>query len=88
MKSANSTYYVTVIEDTETNQIIGAASLIFERKFIRECAAVSDLTNYSIIKHDYKRLLLFPERYHRRSGCLRPVQRTAAGEIVRLSITT
>ena len=56
MKSANSTYYVTVIEDTETNQIIGAASLIFERKFIRECAAVSDLTQ-TIIKYSYKSLI-------------------------------
>lgn len=31
-------YYVTVIEDTRSKKIIGAASLIIERKFIRGCA--------------------------------------------------
>ncbi|KAL5285466.1 GNPNAT1 family protein [Megaselia abdita] len=30
-------YYVTVIEDTRSKTIIGAASLVIERKFIRGC---------------------------------------------------
>lgn len=38
---ASGDYYVTVIEDTRKNQIIGAASLIIERKFIHNCAVVS-----------------------------------------------
>lgn len=38
---ANGDYYVTVIEDTRTNTIIGSATLIVERKFIRNCALVS-----------------------------------------------
>ena len=41
MKNCQGTYYTTVIEDTETSQIIGAATLIVERKFIHECATVS-----------------------------------------------
>ncbi|XP_067618821.1 probable glucosamine 6-phosphate N-acetyltransferase isoform X2 [Eurosta solidaginis] len=35
---ASGDYYVTVIEDTRKNEIIGAASLIVERKFIHNCA--------------------------------------------------
>lgn len=38
---ASGDYYVTVIEDTRKNEIIGAASLIIERKFIHNCAVVS-----------------------------------------------
>ncbi|XP_055380945.1 probable glucosamine 6-phosphate N-acetyltransferase isoform X2 [Condylostylus longicornis] len=34
---ANGDYYVTVIEDTRINRIIGAASLIIEHKFIHDC---------------------------------------------------
>lgn len=33
-------YYVTVIEDTRKGEIIAAASLIVERKFIHHCAMV------------------------------------------------
>ncbi|XP_053947078.1 probable glucosamine 6-phosphate N-acetyltransferase isoform X1 [Anastrepha ludens] len=35
---ASGDYYVTVIEDTRKDEIIGAASLIVERKFIHNCA--------------------------------------------------
>ncbi|KAH8404692.1 hypothetical protein KR215_007102, partial [Drosophila sulfurigaster] len=38
---ASGDYYVTVIEDTRKGEIIGAASLIIERKFIHNCAVVS-----------------------------------------------
>ncbi|XP_017846945.1 probable glucosamine 6-phosphate N-acetyltransferase isoform X2 [Drosophila busckii] len=35
---ASGDYFVTVIEDTRKNEIIGAASLVLERKFIHNCA--------------------------------------------------
>lgn len=35
---ASGDYFVTVIEDTRKNEIIGAASLIIERKFIHGCS--------------------------------------------------
>lgn len=38
---ASGDYFVTVVEDTRKNEIIGAASLIIERKFIHNCAIVS-----------------------------------------------
>lgn len=34
---ANGDYYITVIEDTRYNKIIGSASLVIERKFIHGC---------------------------------------------------
>lgn len=33
-------YYVTVIEDTRINQLIGSATLVIEHKFIHECGEV------------------------------------------------
>jgi len=35
---ASGDYYVTVIEDTRRNKIIGSATLILEKKFIHNCA--------------------------------------------------
>ncbi|KAH8342127.1 hypothetical protein KR059_012609, partial [Drosophila kikkawai] len=35
---ASGDYFVTVIEDTRKNEIIGAASLVIERKFIHNCS--------------------------------------------------
>uniref|UniRef100_A0A1I8PCI7 Glucosamine 6-phosphate N-acetyltransferase n=1 Tax=Stomoxys calcitrans TaxID=35570 RepID=A0A1I8PCI7_STOCA len=35
---ASGDYFVTVIEDTRKNEIIGAATLVIERKFIHNCA--------------------------------------------------
>jgi len=35
---ASGDYFVTVIEDTRKNKIIGSATLVVERKFIRNCA--------------------------------------------------
>lgn len=34
------TYYVTVIEDTRTSQLIGSATLVIEYKFIHGCGLV------------------------------------------------
>lgn len=33
-------YYVTVIEDTRINQLIGSATLVIEHKFIHNCGLV------------------------------------------------
>lgn len=38
MKACKDTYFITVIEDTITNRIIGAATLVIEQKFIHGCA--------------------------------------------------
>lgn len=46
-------YYVTVIEDTRVNQIIGAASLIVERKFIRGCALRARLEDV-VVNNTYR----------------------------------
>ncbi|XP_063698967.1 probable glucosamine 6-phosphate N-acetyltransferase isoform X2 [Culicoides brevitarsis] len=35
---ASGDYFVTVIEDTRKNKIIGSATLVLEKKFIRNCA--------------------------------------------------
>ncbi|GFR58481.1 glucosamine-6-phosphate N-acetyltransferase [Elysia marginata] len=39
MKACEDTYYVTVIEDTTSNQVIGSATLVKEQKFIHHCTA-------------------------------------------------
>uniref|UniRef100_T1H7G6 Glucosamine 6-phosphate N-acetyltransferase n=1 Tax=Megaselia scalaris TaxID=36166 RepID=T1H7G6_MEGSC len=44
---------VTVIEDTRVNQIIGAASLIVERKFIRGCALRARLEDV-VVNNTYR----------------------------------
>jgi hypothetical protein len=41
MKECPNTYYVTVIEDTATSQIVASATLVVEQKFIHHCAMVS-----------------------------------------------
>jgi len=38
MRQCKGEYYVTVIEDMLTGQVIGSATLTIEKKFIRECA--------------------------------------------------
>ena len=38
MKASNGSYYITVIEDMDKNEVIGVATLVVEKKFIRECA--------------------------------------------------
>ena len=50
MKSSKGGYYVTVVEDTTTNQVIGAATLVVEQKFIHSLATVgSDLSVMRIL---------------------------------------
>ena len=43
MKQSQGNYYVTVLEDTRTNEIIGNATLLVEQKFIHSCGLVSNL---------------------------------------------
>lgn len=45
---ASGDYYVTVIEDTRKNKIIGSATLVLEKKFIRNCAIVSGSVSIEI----------------------------------------
>ncbi|KAF6201836.1 hypothetical protein GE061_004231 [Apolygus lucorum] len=39
MKSCENTYYVTVIEDTNTGEVIGTGTLLIEQKIIHSCAS-------------------------------------------------
>lgn len=41
MKNSHGTYYCTVIIDTTKDRVVGASTLLMERKFIRGCAWVS-----------------------------------------------
>uniref|UniRef100_A0A146MBL6 Glucosamine 6-phosphate N-acetyltransferase n=1 Tax=Lygus hesperus TaxID=30085 RepID=A0A146MBL6_LYGHE len=38
MKSCENTYYITVIEDTNTGKVIGSGTLLVEQKIIHSCA--------------------------------------------------
>lgn len=46
-------YYITVIEDTRTSKIIGAASLITEFKFIHECGLRARLEDV-VVNNTYR----------------------------------
>merc|ERR1711983_359920 len=58
MKNCNSTYYVIVIEDTTVagGLIIGAASMVMERKFIHSCGSVGRLEDV-VVSDQYRYLL-------------------------------
>ena len=43
MRDCNSTYYVVVLEDSTLGQVVGAATLVLERKFIHSCGSVGRL---------------------------------------------
>ena len=51
MKSSGD-YFVTVIEDTRKNEIIGSATLVVENKFIHECGSVS--TDFKAVVFDLR----------------------------------
>lgn len=44
---AKGDYFVTVIEDTRKQLIIGAATLVIEHKFIHDCGLVSEFLTFS-----------------------------------------
>lgn len=52
-------YYVTVIEDTRINQLIGSATLVIEHKFIHECGEVMEDSLYSAIQFIFKSIIDF-----------------------------
>ena len=81
MKSCQSTYFNTVIVDKTTDKVIGAATLIVERKFIHSCANVRILISKSI--QPFKNVFS-SARNHRRSYCQRPVSRKISWKIVSL----
>jgi hypothetical protein len=83
MKRCPNTYYVTVIEDTQLGQVIGAATLVTELKFIRNCALVIWLNLLQKLNKNYCILL------ERQTGgrCRQwQLQRKTAGKIVSLFI--
>merc|ERR1719443_1454205 len=43
MKECSGTYYVIVIEDLENKRVIGAATMVMEKKFIHSCGSVGRL---------------------------------------------
>jgi len=51
MKQCPGTYFVVVIEDVEKSQVVGAATLIVEQKFIHNAASVSCVCSYSWMLH-------------------------------------
>ncbi|XP_015931082.1 probable glucosamine 6-phosphate N-acetyltransferase [Parasteatoda tepidariorum] len=53
MKSAKNRYFITVIEDLTTNQIIGTATLFVERKFIHSAGLRGRLEDV-VISNDYR----------------------------------
>lgn len=54
---AKGDYFVTVIEDTRKELIIGAATLVIEHKFIHDCGLVRNLLLHFILKNILKKLL-------------------------------
>lgn len=61
MRSAGDVYYVTVIEDTSKQAVIGAATLVVEQKFIHNCAKVRtlEIINSKFINENYDKNILF-----------------------------
>lgn len=53
MKECPNTYYVTVIEDTATSQIVASAALVVEQKFIHNCAVRGRLEDV-VVSDDYR----------------------------------
>lgn len=53
MKQCKDLYYITVIEDTVTNQVVGSATLAIERKFIHSTGLRGRLEDV-VINSDYR----------------------------------
>lgn len=87
MKSCKGTYYVTVIEDTFTHEIIGAATLVVEQKFIRGCAKVRPFYLISLfLDHFIFFVKIFLERNYWRGCGIRSVSRPTIGKAVSAKI--
>jgi len=53
MKRKSGTYNVMVLEDTDTKQIIGAATLLVEEKFIHKCSQVGRIEDV-VVSDQYR----------------------------------
>ena len=53
MRDCNSTYYVIVLEDRELGRVVGAATLVMERKFIHSCGSVGRLEDV-VVSDNYR----------------------------------
>jgi len=53
MKNGNQTYFITVVEDTALNKIIGATTLVVEKKFIHECGSVGRVEDV-VVSNEYR----------------------------------
>lgn len=53
MRNSQDMYYCTVIVDQNKNQIVGAATLLMERKFIRNCAMRARIEDV-VVSSDYR----------------------------------
>jgi len=53
LKACKNTYLITVIEDTLLNKIIGATTLVIEKKFIHQCGMVGRVEDV-VVSNDYR----------------------------------
>merc|ERR1711936_1531910 len=53
MMDCNSTYYVIVVEDRSMARVVGAATLVRERKFIHSCGSVGRLEDV-VVSDNYR----------------------------------
>ena len=53
LRDSNSTYYVIVLEDRSLARVVGAATLVRERKFIHSCGSVGRLEDV-VVSDDYR----------------------------------
>ena len=53
MMDCNSTYYVIVVEDRSMGRVVGAATMVRERKFIHSCGSVGRLEDV-VVSDDYR----------------------------------
>ena len=53
MKECSGTYYVIVIEDLENKRVIGAATMVMEKKFIHSCGSVGRLEDV-VVSDQYR----------------------------------
>jgi len=51
--SGGGTYFVVVVEDTEQDRVVGAATLVVERKFIHQCGQVGRLEDV-VVSDQYR----------------------------------
>merc|ERR1711971_438410 len=53
LRDSNSTYYVIVVEDRSMARVVGAATLVRERKFLHSCGSVGRLEDV-VVSDDYR----------------------------------